>query len=93
MGGIGDLLKGMGGMGGMGGGMPGGMPGGMGEMGGGGGGGGMKEMLGKMMSNPKAMAAMQQAQNNPKLMKIMQEVHPFDEIVLNLFLVGGWVVG
>ena len=45
--------------------MPGGMPGGM---------GGMQEMLGKVMSNPKAMEMFQKAQSNPRLMKIMQEV-------------------
>jgi len=76
--GLEDLLKSMGGMGGggmpggMGGGMPGGtgggMPGGMGGM------GGMGDMLGKMMSNPRAMALMQKAQKNPKIMAALQDV-------------------
>jgi hypothetical protein len=68
MGGMEDILKNMGGMGGMPGGAAGGAPGGMGGM------GGMGDMLGKMMSNPKAMALMQKAQSNPKIMKALQDV-------------------
>ncbi|CAM9431805.1 unnamed protein product, partial [Choristocarpus tenellus] len=59
---IGSILGGMGGMGGMGGpGGPGGAGGGMGGM------GDIGEMLGKVMNNPKAMAAFQKAQQNPKV--------------------------
>jgi hypothetical protein len=77
MGGIGDMLKNMGGMGGGGGGgMPGGM-GGIGDMlkgmGGMGGGGDMMGQAQKMMQNPKVMELMMKAQSNPKMMQAMQE--------------------
>jgi hypothetical protein len=45
------------------------MPGGMGGMG-----GGMGDMLGKMMSNPRAMELMQKAQQNPRIMKALEDV-------------------
>jgi hypothetical protein len=72
MGGIGDMLKNMGGSGG---GMPGGM-GGIGDMlgGMGGGGGDMMGQAQKMMQNPKVMELMMKAQSNPKMAKAMQEV-------------------
>ncbi|KAL3763682.1 hypothetical protein ACHAW5_004834 [Stephanodiscus triporus] len=65
MGGIADMLKGMGGMG--------GNPFGGG---GGGGGGGMADAMAaaqKAMSNPKVRSVMEKAQRNPKVMAAVQE--------------------
>eukprot|EP00468_Gymnochlora_sp_CCMP2014_P007322 CAMPEP_0167756562 /NCGR_PEP_ID=MMETSP0110_2-20121227/9454_1 /TAXON_ID=629695 /ORGANISM="Gymnochlora sp., Strain CCMP2014" /LENGTH=406 /DNA_ID=CAMNT_0007642685 /DNA_START=107 /DNA_END=1327 /DNA_ORIENTATION=- len=83
-GGMGGMPGGMGGMPGGMGGMPGGMPGGMGGMPGGMGGtsggmGGMggldvQDILSKVMSNPKALAAFQKAAQNPKIMQAIQEL-------------------
>uniref|UniRef100_A0A7S2RCL6 STI1 domain-containing protein n=1 Tax=Rhizochromulina marina TaxID=1034831 RepID=A0A7S2RCL6_9STRA len=46
----------------------------MSKMGGMGGMGGMSDMMSKLMSNPKAMAAFQKAQQNPRIMQVLQEV-------------------